>query len=208
MSKLTRREFNRSALALLGPTACSTLSGGRTPSQGEGPYYPVDFPADADNNLVQSAGSEAVAQGDWLRLEGRLLDAAGQPIGGAAVEIWEADYQGIYNHPTEVATGRISDRGFRGFGRAITAADGSYEFLTIVPVPYTSRPPHIHVKIKASGHEDLTTQLYLKDHPTNTQDGWFGWMWMRSKRILSIDPVPGGTLAGREIKRASYDFTI
>ena len=39
---------------------------------------------------------------------------------------------------------------------------GHFRFLTIVPVPYSGRPPHIHVKVKDDGEERLTTQLYLQ----------------------------------------------
>jgi len=55
------------------------------------------------------------------------------------------------------------DPEFRGAGASLTAADGRYQFVTIVPVPYTGRPPHIHAKVFVGGQEQLTSQIYLRE---------------------------------------------
>ena len=48
--------------------------------------------------------------------------------------------------------------------RATVIADkeGQYTFESHVPPPYTSRPPHIHIKVTAAGHKVLVTQHYSK----------------------------------------------
>ena len=38
-------------------------------------------------------------------------------------------------------------------------------------MPYSGRCPHIHAKVRVNGRELLTTQLYIKGHPQNEQDG-------------------------------------
>ena len=52
----------------------------------------------------------------------------------------------IYRHHGAPGQGS-GDPHFAGYGETVTAEDGSYGFLTIVPVAYPGRPPHIHVKV-------------------------------------------------------------
>jgi protocatechuate 3,4-dioxygenase beta subunit len=37
---------------------------------------------------------------------------------------------------------------------------GEYGFESNVPVSYGGRPPHIHVRVRAPGYEELVTQHY------------------------------------------------
>ncbi len=140
-----------------------------TPSQMEGPYYPVAKPEERDNNLVQLAGAASLAQGETLLLAGRVYDAAGSPVAGAVIEIWQTDAAGIYLHPNDP---RLPDRdpNFQAYGEAVTAADGSYWFLTLLPGAYENRPRHIHVKVKMNGQELLTTQFYFADDVLSSGD--------------------------------------
>ena len=70
----------------------------RTPAQTEGPFYPDKLPLDSDNDLVQIKGATASALGEVTRLSGRILDARGNPLRNATVEIWQADKNGAYIH--------------------------------------------------------------------------------------------------------------
>jgi protocatechuate 3,4-dioxygenase beta subunit len=151
-----------------------------TPAGSEGPFYPPAAmrPGDVDNDLVTVAGKVAVAGGEIVRLGGRVLDGAGQPIAAARVEIWQCDVNGRYLHRADQG-GAARDAGFQGFGHDVTGADGEYSFRTIKPVPYAGRTPHIHVKVLVAGRERLTTQFYLPDHPDNERD----WLYRR------IDPA-------------------
>ena len=142
-----------------------------TPSQTEGPYYPVTLPADTDADLLVQ-GSLRYAQGDATWLEGAVTDAAGRAVSGAVVEIWQCDQQGHYHHPGD---GGRADPAFQGFGRAPVGADGTYRFRTIRPAHYAGRTPHIHVKVKLARRELLTTQLYAEGDPHNAGDG----LWRR-----------------------------
>lgn len=68
-----------------------------TPSQTEGPFYPVDFPKDSDFDLLRNGNlTYSVGQAVWL--EGRVSDLAGRPVGGAVVEIWQCDRAGQYQN--------------------------------------------------------------------------------------------------------------
>ena len=133
-----------------------------TPAQQEGPYYPIEKPADRDNDLVSLAGASGAPSGQVLNLAGVVYDAAGQPLEGALVEIWQTDASGVYLHPDDPGTaGR--DANFQFYGESLTGADGVYSFRTILPGRYEPRPRHIHVKVKLDGDELLTTQFYFAD---------------------------------------------
>jgi protocatechuate 3,4-dioxygenase beta subunit len=129
---------------------------------------------DIDNDLVKISDRVEQAGGEIVRLKGRVLNPDGKPVESARVEIWQCDANGRYLHRGD--SGWSSrDPAFQGFGYDMTNAEGEFTFRTIKPVPYTSRTPHIHLKVLLAGKEQLTTQLYLSDHPDNDRD----WLYQR-----------------------------
>lgn len=141
-----------------------------TPPQTEGPFYPDHLPLDTDNDLIIIKDSITPAVGAITHLTGRVLDARGEPVKGAVVEIWQVDNNGAYLH-SRSGNGDNRDRHFQGFGRFETGSTGEYRFRTIKPVPYPGRTPHIHVKLLKGDRELLTTQCYVKGLPQNERDG-------------------------------------
>ena len=139
-----------------------------TPQQTEGPFYPVGFPSDMDNDLVQVRGQAAQAMGTVLHLEGRVLDTSGRTMPGALVEIWQCDAQGIYDHPRQPGRDR-RDSAFQGYGRMLVDAEGRYRFRTLKPVAYPGRTPHIHFKV-ATAVSHLTSQFYIAGEAQNERD--------------------------------------
>lgn len=201
MNRPTRpgnRHSNRRSL-LLGGVACVAAPAwlsplraqGRglrpTPSQTEGPFYPLELPADSDADLLRN-GLARYAQGQPCWLQGTVLDLDGRALQGALVEIWQCDAAGHYHHPGD---GARADPAFQGFGRVAVDREGRYRFRTIRPVPYTGRTPHIHVKVRLDRHELLTTQLYVQGDPGNARDG----LWRRldevARAALTRPFVPG-----------------
>ena len=142
-----------------------------TPSQSEGPFYPVALPKDADFDLLRN-GSQNYPKGQSAWVEGNVSDLTGKPVAGAVVEIWQCDNDGHYHHPGD---GGKADQRFQGFGRVIAGSDGSYRFRTLRPAAYAGRTPHIHVKVKLGQRELLTTQLYVAGDAGNAQD----FLWRR-----------------------------
>lgn len=142
-----------------------------TPSQTEGPFYPVALPADTDFDLLKN-GAASYTQGQAAWVVGTLTDTRGVPVGGAVVEIWQCDHEGRYHHPGD---GNRADPSFQGFGRVTVGKDGAYRFRTMRPARYSGRTPHIHVKVKLDGQELLTTQFYVEGDPGNRRDG----LWRR-----------------------------
>jgi len=131
-----------------------------TPSQTEGPFYPVQMPDDRDNDLFVVDGAGGRPAGEILVFEGTLYDGAGIPVPGAVVEIWQTDDNGIYMHPGDSNSSR-RDVNFQSYGESETGPDGRYSFRTIMPGDYNPRPRHIHVKVRMDGRELLTTQFYF-----------------------------------------------
>jgi protocatechuate 3,4-dioxygenase beta subunit len=145
----------------------------RTPKQTEGPFYPNKLPLDTDNDLIVVNDGLTPAVGEVTHLTGKVLDAKGNPLKNALVEIWQCDANGVYLH-TRDSDGKKDqqDKHFQGFGRFLTGSTGEYYFRTIKPVEYPGRAPHIHVKVKQGKKELLVTQLYAKDQKArNEKDG-------------------------------------
>jgi protocatechuate 3,4-dioxygenase, beta subunit len=145
----------------------------RTPPQTEGPFYPDRLPLDTDNDLLIVNDGITPAVGEIVHLSGRVLDAKGEPLRDATVEIWQVDNHGSYLH-TQGANrqnGGKRDANFQGFGRFLTGSTGQYYFRTIKPVRYPGRTPHIHVAVKRKGYPKFTTQCYILGDPANDRDG-------------------------------------
>ena len=171
VSVLSRRAVSAALIAApylwLGSRAQAQAARTLTPSQTEGPFYPVRLPKDSDYDLLRN-GTLDYAAGQAVWVQGNVTDIDGKPVAGAQVEMWQADQAGHYDHPGD---GSRADPAFQGFGRVVVGADGSYRFRTIRPVPYTGRAPHIHFKVKLGSRELLATQLYVEGEPGNARDG-------------------------------------
>lgn len=192
-SSLTRRTFCGS----LAFTAAALTTPGlfaeeltRTPAQTEGPFYPDKLPLDTDNDLIIVNDKLTPAVGEITHLTGRILDANGNPIRNALVEIWQVDNNAAYLH-TGSSNREKWDSNFQGFGRFLTGSSGGYYFRTIKPVPYPGRTPHIHVKVKVKGQRDFTTQCYIKGHAGNERDGiWRSIRDEKQRDNVTVDFAP------------------
>src|SRR5258707_8281388 len=136
-----------------------------TPAQTEGPFYPLNYPSDSDNDLVHVTGHAEPAQGTVTRVTGHILDRAGKPVTGARVEIWQCDANGRYHNVRDGDAGRPRDENFQGFGQTVTDDAGGYRFLTIRPVPYPGRTPHIHFAVAAPGQRRVIPRVYVCGGP-------------------------------------------
>ena len=175
------------APAWLTPALAQSASLRPTPSQSEGPFYPVSLPADSDFDLLRNGRADHQAgQPAWV--EGVVTDTRGVPVSGAVVEIWQCDQAGHYHHPGD---GGRADPAFQGFGRVAVGNDGRYRFRTLRPAPYGGRTPHIHVKVKLDGADLLTTQLYVAGDPGNARDFLWRRLDERSQAAITV-PFVGG----------------
>jgi protocatechuate 3,4-dioxygenase beta subunit len=171
---LSRRRVLRSLVlgsgGLLAPGALAELL--TTPGLTEGPYFPDDLPLDQDNDLVKVSDHLSSAVGTITHLTGRVLDASGNPVKGALVEIWQADNNGCYIHTRGALRDKERDPHFQGYGKFETAKDGAWKFRTIKPGLYTGRARHFHFGITPGKNaKRFTTQLHFEGEPENERDG-------------------------------------
>jgi protocatechuate 3,4-dioxygenase, beta subunit len=184
----------------LGPRAQSVPARRLTPSQTEGPFYPVELPADSDFDLLRN-GALVYGRGQPSWVEGVVTDLQGKPVAGAQVEIWQCDEAGHYHHPGD---GGRADKAFQGFGKVVVAADGQYRFRTIRPVAYSGRTPHIHVKVKLGTRQLLTTQMYVQGDPGNERD----YLWRNLRDTADRAAITVAFAPGADGLRAQFPIVV
>jgi hypothetical protein len=69
-----------------------------TPAQMRGPFFPLTFPLDQDNNLASVSGRSGIAYGMITNIAGQVLNDKGRPQAGIRVEIWQVNGYGRYHH--------------------------------------------------------------------------------------------------------------
>ncbi len=179
----------------------------KTPAQTEGPFYPNKLPLDTDNDLLVINDGITPAVGEVTHLTGKILDAKGDPLKNAVVEIWQCDGNGVYLHTRDSDKNKDKqDKNFQGFGRFVTGSTGEYYFRTIKPVPYPGRTPHIHFKVKQGRKELLTTQLYVKGHTGNDKD--FIWKGTKEGKPRDAITVDFDKVKGSKAGELSANFVI
>src|SRR5215218_4300014 len=126
----------------------------QTPSQTIGPFFGFALPLDGGPQLVSATTPGAI------RLHGTVLDGAGEPIPDALLELWQADEDGsVVQEPGSRARGRGV---FTGFGRAAVLADGTYEFVTLLPGPGEGGARYALLTVFARGlTHHLITRAYF-----------------------------------------------
>lgn len=145
-----------------------------TPEVTQGPFYPLakNIPLDDDNDLLYLNGHTTVAVGVVTYLSGRVLDASGNPVKDALVELWHADDSGNYIYSDDDARNPAADKNFQGFGQFLTGSSGQYLFRTIKAGLYEGRTRHFHLAVTLPGQtERYTSQIFwnetARDHNGN-----------------------------------------
>jgi catechol 1,2-dioxygenase len=173
-----------------------------------GPFY---LP---DQKRLPSAATlpmRADERGERLVLAGQVRDLDGNPLGGAELDMWQADAAGYYSgFAPSVPEGNLR-------GVVVTDEQGRFEITTVRPAPYQIptdgptgklieaagwhpwRPAHLHLQVRAPGRRTLVTQLYFS-----------GGEWLDSDVAEAVKPelVLSPTDAGDGRLRAEYDFVL
>jgi protocatechuate 3,4-dioxygenase alpha subunit len=126
-----------------------------TPGQTVGPFFGLSLPYPGGSDLVPPGAPGAI------RLHGRVLDGAGDPVPDALLELWQAGPDGaVVRQP-----GSLNRDGwtFTGWGRTATDNAGHWSFTTLRPG--SGRPgaaPFFALTVFARGLLDrLRTRVYL-----------------------------------------------
>ncbi len=173
------RISRRSLLGITGAAAALSVAHAsaaellrRTPTQVTGPFYPVEKPLDSDADLTIIKGHKQRAAGQVVHVVGRVRNAAGEPVPGARIEIWQANTHGRYTHPGDSNPAPL-DPNFEGFASLTTDEQGRYGFKTIKPGAYPAsdgrRPPHIRFDVTGRRNK-LVTQMYFPGEALNDED--------------------------------------
>ncbi len=173
-----------------------------TPRDALGPFYPPNWAGEIDADLV-AFGNNAYRDGTPLTVTGVVRGTDGRAIANALLEIWQTDNTGKYRHPDDGGEGP-AQRGFQGYGRVFSDAEGRYRFRTIMPGLYGGRPPHIHLRVVASGSKELVTQLYFAGD-NKERGGNFGFSKERAELTVTPTALKDGDRNGLA---ATFDVVL
>ena len=144
-----------------------------TPSQTVGPFFGFALPFEGGEEVVAPIEPGAV------RIEGRLIDGAGDPVPDGLVEVWDGDQ----------------------FARCRTDPEGLYHVVLRKPAARPPHAPHLNITVFARGLlRHLATRLYFpEEEVANTAD----------PALARVDPERRGTLiASRDGAVLRFDIRL
>jgi hydroxyquinol 1,2-dioxygenase len=190
---------------------------GATESTVFGPFFVEGSPAYRNGDDIANGAS-----GEPCHLAGTVRSAAGEPIPGARIEVWQADDEGLYDVQHDDL-----DRP-QGRGHLFTDEQGRYWFWSVRPVGYPipadgpvgellaaigrgpMRPAHVHFMISAPGYRTLTTHVFAAGDEHLDSDAVFG---VKSALITPFErhepgTAPDGRQLGVPFHTMRFDFVL
>jgi hydroxyquinol 1,2-dioxygenase len=189
---------------------------GATPSTVEGPFHIPDAP-----EVAHGADMAKDAPGIPCFVSGKVRGLNGEPVGGAILDLWQTDGEGLYEEQR-----RTAEPWMRGIYR--TQPDGSYLIRTVAPISYTipmdgpigeffgrttmshMRPAHIHFAISAPGYHGVVTHLFQKGDKYINNDVVYGVKDPLIVEFVKRPPgkAPNGEQIDTEFYEVKYDFVL
>lgn len=187
-----------------------------TESTVEGPFHVVDSPPRELGDDIDQQG-----KGEPCLVTGRVLDPAGEPVGGASVDVWQANDEGFYDVQRP---GELPEHNLRGL--FTTDEDGRFWFRSIVPRHYPipddgpvggmlqatarhpNRPAHIHFEVSAPGMRTLTTHMFVAGTPYLDSDAVFGVKPSLIHEFATVDDPQRAAEAGLPVPFRWVDFPV
>jgi hydroxyquinol 1,2-dioxygenase len=187
-----------------------------TPATVLGPFH-----IDGSPELEYGADMSDGIPGTPLYVHGTVRDLDGKQVGGAVLDVWQADTEGAYESQLDVDEARLR-------AKYTTREDGSYCVRTIAPLGYAIpmdgpvgelvsrtdisyfRPAHVHFLINVPGYEPLITHLFQEGAPYLDSDVVFG---TKQELVVAFTehepgPTPDGGESPVPFLTAEYDFVL
>jgi hydroxyquinol 1,2-dioxygenase len=182
-----------------------------------GPFFVPGSPSYENGEDISNG-----AKGETCFVRGTVKGVDGKAVGGAKMEVWQADADGFYDvqyadNPQLQARGTLH-----------SLPDGSFHFKSILaqayPIPHDGpvgrmlsalnrhpwRPAHLHFMIQADGYETLVTHVFRNGDQYLDSDAVFG---VRSSLIaewVRHEPgtTPDGTHSAAPFYTLDFDFVL
>src|SRR5947199_2925982 len=189
---------------------------GATPSTVEGPFHIPNAPEVADGGDMSKG-----APGIPCFVSGTVRGLDGEPVGGAVLDLWQTDGEGLYEEQR-----RTAEPWMRGIYR--TRPDGAYTIRTVAPISSSipmdgpiggffsrtnmshMRPAHIHFAISAPGYHELVTHLFQKGDKHIDNDVVYGVKATLCGEFVKRPPgkAPNGETIDTPFYEVKYDFVL
>jgi protocatechuate 3,4-dioxygenase beta subunit len=111
------------------------------------------------NNLRKKTGASEFAEGNFIDIEGVILDSNCVPVAEAVVEMWQADANG---EVMQYGVGK--DANFSYSGVAVTDNLGRFYFFSVLPGIKKQSNPYVNLRVKHSDFIPFETKVYFEDH--------------------------------------------
>ena len=162
--------------------------------------------------------------GELLFVKGEVEDVDGRPLPGAQIDVWHADADGLYDSQKP------------GYGlekpdhraRFVSGPKGEFFFRTVLPASYPiptdgpvgellaaarrhpMRPAHVHFWVRAPGHEDLVTHVFVEGDEYIRSDAVFGVKDALISRVSlhQESTLPDGSPASAPWRQMTYTFRM
>jgi hydroxyquinol 1,2-dioxygenase len=187
-----------------------------TPATVLGPFH-----IDGSPELAFAGDMSEGLPGVPLFISGTVRSLDGTPVGGAVLDVWQADEDGAYEAQLVVEEARLR-------AKYTTREDGTYCIRTIAPKGYSIpmdgpvgdlirrteishfRPAHVHFLLNVPGYRPLITHLFQEGAEYLDSDVVFG-----TKQELVVGyqhhepgPTPDGGQSDVPWVSATYDFVL
>lgn len=205
------------------PAEAATSDAARpTPATVLGPFHidgspPLPFGGDMSDGLP----------GTPLWISGTVRGTDGTPVGGAVLDVWQADSDGVYESQLDdSALGAPDEARLRAV--FATRDDGTYCVRTVAPIGYAIpmdgpvgeligrteishfRPAHVHFRLDAPGYRTLVTHLFRDGAEYLDSDVVYGTV---TELVVAFEPrdpgpTPDGGHSDAPWLEARYDFVL
>ncbi len=189
-----------------------------------GPFWRMHSPPTANGESILRGPTPGTPM--WMR--GTVVDAQGQAISNALVDIWHCAPTGFYEQQEQARAQGQVDMNLRG--QFTTDEKGQFAFWSVKPIGYPipadgvvgkllqaqarhpMRPAHVHALIYKEGFKTMISQVYDSSDPNIDTDVQFGVTQVLSAPYAlqtASTPKPEGNRPEHgEWFRFEYTFTM